>query len=198
VTLRLSRPDSSRIGISPLDALRSNPVTRLDTIGLHRATSAPPLPHCRNRKVTICPVDMKAIHASNNKKLFRDSVVSTAYPTRHHSFAIGDLPPRSIGPRMSINALSATTVKTSSQSPSVSDIPSRGPSPRTISSQTSSRNQDDHYSNLRPQHLRRPRPLLLTPPHLQSFTSRAHPPLPNRSNPLKRHLHPPTLLFPHK
>jgi hypothetical protein len=121
-TLRLSRPDSSRIGRSPLDALRSNPVPRLDTIGLYRATSAPPLPHRRNRKVTTCPVDMKAIHTSSSKKLFRDSVVSTPYLTRHNSFGIGDLPPTSIGARMSINALSATTEKTSSRSPSVSQI----------------------------------------------------------------------------
>ena len=120
-TLRLGRPDSSRLSISPLDALRSNPITRLDTIGLHRATSAPPLPHRRNRKVTIRPVNMEIIHTANQKKLFRDSVVSTPYPTRHHSIAIAD-PRTPISPSKTTNTLLPTKEKDSSPSLIVSQI----------------------------------------------------------------------------
>lgn len=122
-TPNVPRPNSARFGISPLDALRSNPITRLDTSGLHRATSAPPLPQRRNRKVTIRPVDMEVIHTVHQKKLFRDSVVSTPYPTRQRSFAVADhlQTPTSTGRATDVPP--PAVEKDSRRPPSVSQMP---------------------------------------------------------------------------
>ncbi len=121
-TLRLSGQNADRIGLSPLDALRSNPITRLDTVGLHRSTSAPPLPHRRHRKVTIRPVDLEVIHTARQKKLFRDSVVSTPYPTRQQSIAMADVIRMPTSQRKDSNALSPKTEKDSNESPNASQL----------------------------------------------------------------------------
>ncbi|KAF7502330.1 hypothetical protein GJ744_006018 [Endocarpon pusillum] len=121
-TLRLSGQNADRIGVSPLDALRSNPVTRIDTVGLRRSTSAPPLPYRGNRKVAIRPVDMEIIHTAHQKKLFRESVVSTPYPTRHQSIAMADVVRMPTIPRKGSNTLAPKTEKDSIQPPTVAQV----------------------------------------------------------------------------
>lgn len=121
-SVRLSRADSNRFVISPLDALRSNPVSELETIGLHRAVSAPPAPYRRNRKVTIQPVDMEVIHTANGKKLFRDSIVTTPYPSGRKSLLGAGDHEKSPDATKDANPASLSTEKPSSQSPTTSQM----------------------------------------------------------------------------
>jgi hypothetical protein len=69
--------------LSPLSALRSNPVTpttELTSARLSRALSAPTPPNRNpNRRVTIRPSDL-VIGEGHDHKLFRDSVITTPYP----------------------------------------------------------------------------------------------------------------------
>ncbi|KAK5064824.1 hypothetical protein LTR84_000658 [Exophiala bonariae] len=67
---------------SSLDGLRSNPITDFDK-KLSRAISAPARHPAR--RVTIRPADLVINHASNDHKLFRESIVSTPYPARQNS-----------------------------------------------------------------------------------------------------------------
>ncbi|EXJ87917.1 hypothetical protein A1O1_04844 [Capronia coronata CBS 617.96] len=75
---------SSRTYVSPgsIDGLRSNPVTETDK-SLSRAISAP----VRNpaRRVMIRPSDLIINRTNNDPKLFRESIVSTPYPSRYSS-----------------------------------------------------------------------------------------------------------------
>lgn len=119
-TLQLSPPNFRDFAISPLDALRSNPVSRLDMNGLQRAISAPPLPYRGNRKVTIRPADIEVIHTAKQKRLFRDSVVSTPYPIRHNSIAVADHLQRQDSAGKTVNAAKSTAEKDLGRSLSVS------------------------------------------------------------------------------
>ena len=70
--------------LSPLSALRSNPITpstELASVRLSRALSAPTPPNRNpNRRVTIRPSDLVISHTDNDHRLFRKSIITTPYP----------------------------------------------------------------------------------------------------------------------
>ena len=91
--LRLDKRRSGQLTLSPLDALRSNPVTSLDTAEMRRSPSAPVLCNAQKRKVKIRPADLESVRPGEEKKLFRDSIVSTPYPFRRHSIDLSSEKP---------------------------------------------------------------------------------------------------------
>lgn len=90
-TLRAPYMHSRRLGPSAVDGLRSNPLSIEEANNasrLHRTLSEPPLPSktVKNmrRKVTIRPLDTMTANELGNghRGLFRESIVSTPYPSR--------------------------------------------------------------------------------------------------------------------
>ena len=100
-TIRVPQTPPSRkvavlLGTSAVDGLRSHPVHGMEVSGLQRAISAPPLPFRNsNRKVTIRPLDLTSVHDPSGRRLFRESVVTTPYPTRNGSLGFSEVSPLS-------------------------------------------------------------------------------------------------------
>lgn len=138
-TIRAPVMHSSRLATLAVDGLRSNPLSQeeMESVNrLHRTASAPTMPSKMvkdlRRKVTIQPLDTTSANHLNNgrRSLFRESIVSTPYPSRatslHESHVAG-------GPHSA--KLASTVLSDVSENPENAKAPLRDRFPSVVTNE---------------------------------------------------------------